>query len=279
MTSALRSILVHIDGGANCLSRLEFARRLAAQHDADICALMALAPSFADLPFAYAAGPEAAAAMQSIDTQRRRRARDSFEAAARGSGPTMRWREIGNAAPVQAFVEAALCHDLVLLGQHNPGDVSNPGAPTDFVEAVTLGSGRPTLVLPYAGDFEQVGREVLIAWKPGREAARAVDGALPLLRLARKVHVLRAVDIDESPVLAVGALEQHLSRHGVVAPVVQHGRTGPLQGEALLSLAADVGADLLVMGCYGHSRAAEWMLGGVTRTVLKSMTLPTLLAH
>lgn len=277
---ALRSILVHVDGSARSMARLSLARSLATAHEAQVDALMALTPSFADLPFAYAAGPEAAAAIQAIDADRHRRGREVFEGANRGPGARMSWRDAGAASPVAAFVEAALCHDLVVLGQRNPQDASTYGVPPDFVEAVALGSGKPTLVLPYAGDFDQVGREVLIAWKPTRESARAVDGALPLLRSARQIHVLRAAEVadgDSAPVL--GELEAHLARHGVNAPVVQHGRNGPLSGEALLSLAMDVGADLLVMGCYGHSRATEWMLGGVTRTVLKSMTLPTLLGH
>lgn len=281
MSSELRSLLVHVDGSTRCAARLSLARSLAAEHGAQVDALMAVSPSFADLPFAYAAGPEAAAAMQAIDTDRHHRGRMSFEAASRGSGPQMHWSDAGSAPPVAAFIEAALCHDLLVLGQRDADDASSYGTPPDFVEAVVLGSGKPALVLPYAGSFEQVGREVLIAWKPGKESARAVDGALPLLRAARQIHVLRAAEGDESPVTAQtqGDLEAHLARHGIAAPVVQHGRSGPLSGEALLSLASDVGADLMVMGCYGHSRATEWVLGGVTRTVLKAMTVPTLLAH
>ncbi|MGA0610757.1 universal stress protein [Caldimonas sp. KR1-144] len=275
----LRSILVHVDAGARCTSRLTFARALAAQHDAQVSALMALGPRLVDLPFAHAAGHEAAATMQSIDADRHRRGRASFDTANRAPGAAMHWDDAGAEDGVGTFVEAALCHDLVVLGQHDPADASGIGVPSDFVETVVLGSGRPTLVLPCAGEYEQADRIVLIAWKPGREAARAVDGALPLLRAARQVHVLRAVEVDASPELSVGALEAHLERHGVVAPVVQHGRNGPLSGQALLELADDVGADLLVMGCYGRSRAAERLLGGVTRTVLQSMRLPTLFAH
>lgn len=275
----LRSILVHIDAGARCTSRLTFARALAAQHDAQVGALMVLGPRLVDLPFAHVAGLEAATAMQSIDAERRRRGRASFDAANRGAGASMHWSDAGAEDGVGAFVEAALCRDLLVLGQYDPADASGTGVPADFVETVVLGSGRPTLVLPCAGEFEQAGRIVLIAWKPSREAARAVDGALPMLRAARQVHVLRAVEVDASPELSVGALEAHLVRHGVVAPMVQHGRNGPLSGDALLGLADDVGADLLVMGCYGRSRAAERMLGGITRTVLQSMKLPTLFAH
>lgn len=281
MSSPLRSILVHVDAGAHCTARLNFARSLAAGHDAQVTALMAVSPSFADLPFAYAAGAEAAAVMQSIDDDRRRRGRISFDAANRGEGPQMHWVDAGVCQPMAAFAQAGLCHDLLVVGQNDPAvPTATSGVPPDFVESVVLASGRPVLALPHAGSFERVGDTVLIAWKPSREAARAVDGALPLMRSARQVHVLRAVDgEDDAAAHAEGELEAHLARHGITAPVVRHGRSGPLSGEALLSLAADVGADLLVMGCYGHSRATEWALGGVTRTILRSMTLPTLMAH
>jgi len=277
--SSLRSVLVHVDASGRCPARLAFARALAARHEAEVAGLLAVAPAFADLPFAYAAGGEAAAAMQQIDADRRQHARAAFDDANRGAGAAMQWLAPGTSAPIAAFVEAGFSHDLLLLGQRDANDATNVGVPPDFVEAVVMGSGKPVLVLPYVGEYKAHADVVLIAWKPGREAARAVDGTLPLLRGARQIHVLRAVEGEESPTRDVGALEAHLARHGIGAPVVQHGRSGALTGEALLSLAADVGAGLLVMGCYGHSRAAEWMLGGVTRTVLKSMTLPTLLAH
>ena len=137
-------------------------------------------------------------------------------------------------------------------------------------------SGRPALILPYAGAIGPIGNTVLVAWKETREAARAVTCALPWLRRAGAVHVMAYGDgADDS----MRALERYLAAQGVAATTHVRGEEEQDMGNALLSRAADVGADLLVMGSYGHSRAREWVLGGATRTILQTMTLPVLMSH
>ena len=146
-----------------------------------------------------------------------------------------------------------------------------------------LGCDRSKLtmrfLLPYIDTGSEFGQTVLIAWKDSAASARAVTAALPVLRLAKSVHVAAW---DESGSPGDGEplpIERFLQRHGVHAKVHRGGRPSGEVGELLLSLAADVQADLLVMGCYGHSRAREWLLGGVTRTIFQSMTLPVLMSH
>ena len=170
--------------------------------------------------------------------------------------------------------------DLVVMSQTDTGE-SLPGIMSDFPEYVVMNAGRPVLLVPYAGEFSHVGRTVLLAWDGSMEAGRAVHGAMPMLRQAQEVKVVvfnagRQVNVHgEQP----GAdLALYLARHGVKVDVLQEA-TGQDSGNALLSLAADVHADLLVMGCYAHSRFREVLLGGATRTVLESMTLPVLMAH
>jgi nucleotide-binding universal stress UspA family protein len=147
---------------------------------------------------------------------------------------------------------------------------------------VTLASGRPILVVPYAGRFETVGRCVLIAWNVSREAARAVADAMPLLAAADVVTVL-AVDPPPGPGgdgdLPGADIALHLGRHGVEAQIERTVSADVPIGEVLLSRAADLGADLLVMGAYGHSRTRELLLGGATRSILASMTIPVLMSH
>jgi len=137
-------------------------------------------------------------------------------------------------------------------------------------------------LLPYAGRFDEFGTTALVAWDGSHGAARAVSDALPLLRRARTVHVVvfdpdggDGGAIDPSP---PQGLVQWLARHGVRAGG-HVGYSGSDIGNALLSHAADVGADLLVMGCWGRGRLAERLLGGVTRTVMESMTVPVLMSH
>jgi len=137
------------------------------------------------------------------------------------------------------------------------------------------------LVVPFAGHFTTLGENVLVAWDGSMQATRAVTQAIPILRRAARVTV--AVfdpvsgpdDHGEEP----GAdIALYLSRHGIQVDVQRQRSNGDI-GEALLTLTDNLGADLLVMGAYGHARYREILLGGVTRTVLNTMTVPVLLSH
>jgi nucleotide-binding universal stress UspA family protein len=169
--------------------------------------------------------------------------------------------------------------DLVVLSQPDP-DEADPGAEPDLPEYVMLNCARPVLIVPYAGQFTQVGKNILIAWDGSQEATRAITCALPLLRRAANVSVAvfnaqGALKHGEQP----GAdIALYLARHQVKVEVVQREVDIDL-GNALLSLASELGADLIVMGGYGHTRFRELLLGGVTRTVLRTMTVPVLMAH
>jgi nucleotide-binding universal stress UspA family protein len=120
---------------------------------------------------------------------------------------------------------------------------------------------------------------VLIAWKPTRECARAVACAIPLLRQAKKVKVLSWSDAGPAPAELTYGIRRYLSWHGIDAEVRRYAEVPDDLGELLVSRVADEGADLLVMGCYGHSRLRQAVLGSVTRVVLESMTCPVLMAH
>jgi len=170
--------------------------------------------------------------------------------------------------------------DLVVLSQTDNEEVL-PGVMSDFPEYVLMNSGRPVLIVPYAGEFSHVGKKVLVAWDGSMEASRAITGAMPFLRQAQEVKVVvfnaeKQVNVHGEQPGADIAL--YLARHGVKVDVAQEA-TEQDSGNALLSLAADTFADLLVMGCYAHSRFREILLGGASRTVLESMTLPVLMSH
>lgn len=277
--TALRSLVVHVDGSPRSAARLVLARQLAAAHGAVLEAVLAAAPSLAELPLAYSAGSEAVSVMLELDTERRRRARLTFDTEAARPGPPMHWIELDQELTLHGFVQRALYADLLVLGQHDAADPLAWGVAPDFVPSVLAASGKPALVLPHTGRYAGVGRNVLIAWKPSREAASALAGALPLLREARQIHVAANGPEGTGGRAGLGPLEAYLQRHGVHASVAVHGSDDEGIGERLLSIAADVEADLLVMGCYGHGRTREWLLGGASRTLLQSMTLPVLMAH
>ena len=146
---------------------------------------------------------------------------------------------------------------------------------------IAKSSGRPVLVVPYAGSFASVGRRALVSWDAGTSATRALTASIPLLRRAEIVEVAvfnadPQTDVHGEQPGADIAL--YLARHGLKVDVIRQ-KTQVDIGNALLSLATDLGSDLVVMGGYGHSRFREILLGGVTRTVLESMTVPVLMAH
>ncbi len=203
-----------------------------------------------------------------------------FEAVARGIGVDQIEARVVDDDAAGGMALQARYADLTVIGQFDPSEPV-PGLMSNFAEHVILHSGRPVLVVPYAGSFSGKFRKAVIAWDGGMAASRAISGALPLLAAADAVDILifNPEQDGEAHGEQPGAdLALFLARHGVKANVHAH-RSDIDTGNALLSTAADLGAELLVMGAYGHARFREVVLGGVTRTVLASMTVPVLMAH
>lgn len=279
---SLRSLLVHLDLDPLCAVRVRLAARLAREHD---CHLVGVAPTgVLELP----ATPSAAASLAEFATIAWDTLRDQAEQAAR------QFRDECRAAGLPSFeavvdesdqapsiVRHAHCSDLTVLTQATP---TGPGhrIAQQRVEDVVLYSARPTLVLPYAGDLKTLGTRAMVAWDDSRESARALADALPLLRRAAHVQVVSwnelGAEADEGLRARLESLNRWLMWHGVASEVaVETTEIGI--ADAMLSRAADMGADLLVMGAYGHARMMERMLGGATRGLLASMTVPVLMSH
>jgi nucleotide-binding universal stress UspA family protein len=164
--------------------------------------------------------------------------------------------------------------DATILQQPDPTDTDGSGV----IEAVLFGSGRPVLIVPYIPVSPRLGT-VVIAWDQGRPAARAVADALPLLALADRVEIVSVTDAGGGTPLPGENMARHLAQHGIEADVAGFPRGEAGVANTLLSHAADVDAGLIVMGGYGHSRLREIVLGGTTRTILRTMTVPVLMAH
>ena len=269
----IRSILVHLDAGLHNGSRLKVARALGGQLGASVTALFAVHPAAADLSLVFTAGlanPE----RLNFDEDRVAAARKLVADICADPGVQVEWHE-ARETPEHEFVQQSFYADLLVLGQHH-GDRRKAGVSPDFVQAVLIASGKPALVVPCAGVHDSDFDTVLVAWKESRESARALSAAMPLLGRAASVHV--ALD-HATPDAHRALLQQFLRRHDVQAQFHPLATPAPQAGDALLSMAADLGAGLMVMGCYGHSRGRELVLGGATRSVLHSMTVPVLMAH
>jgi nucleotide-binding universal stress UspA family protein len=279
----IRQILVHVDPTRASARRLSAARDVAQRLQASLTCLYAATPGFVELPYAPTLGPGLAASLLEIDDKRRAQAKKVYDEVMQSSecfAECASWAETAQVPINETFARQALFADLLVLGQRDPADEDAPSVPADFVETVLIASGRPALVVPHIGVNGPIGTTVAIAWKETPEAARAVTAALPFLQRARRVYVM---SWDEESKPEVGGesldLERYLSAHGVNFTWDRAGAERQQIGELLLSRAFDFGADLLVMGCYGHSRAREWILGGASRTILQSMTLPVLMMH
>ncbi len=194
------------------------------------------------------------------------------------AGVALEWRVVEAVDSGPAVLHGRYV-DLNIVGQDDPDD---PTPFDELAEAVVLGSGRPVLAVPYAGRFEDVGGNVLVAWDAGREATRAVHDALPIIRPDARVNVLVA---DPAGNAAGGGampgvdIATHLARRGLVVEASHLVSDSVSVGDLLLSRAADLGADIIVMGAYGHSRLRELVLGGATRHILAHMTVPVLMSH
>jgi nucleotide-binding universal stress UspA family protein len=220
-----------------------------------------------------------------IDEQRaenEKAARDAvskFEAAAKREGVSFETQVISASIPGAAdrFGAMARRFDLSVIAQAEPEKV----APEEvIVEGALFGSGRPVIVVPYIHKGAvQLGR-VIVAWDGSRSAARAIADAMPLLAKAKGIEVVIVTsERPKSDEIAGADIGHHLARHGLKVEVKRIVATDTDVADTLLSHAADTSADLLVMGGYGHSRLREFVLGGATRGILASMTIPVLMSH
>ena len=274
---AFKDLLVIVDNDPACPARVDVARRLAEAHEAHLTGLHIMPrpiPIYTEIAL-----PESIETMQRRDLEvAAAHAAALFEERTRGTGAPTEWR-VAEGNVLEAATVHARCVDLTILGQgRDLGQASADLAslPADLVLAV----GRPILVVPQYGTFPTVGVHVLVAWNGSREATRAAHDALPLLRRARKVIVL-SIDPEGTgaPRVPGADIALHLARHGVPAHTAVLPGADIAVGDLLLSYAADHDIDLIVMGAYGHTRLREVILGGATRHLLQTMTVPVFMSH
>jgi len=270
----LRDLLVHVDTTKQCAARLDLAALLARQLDARLTALYVgrtddIPPTMAD--------QYAPAALDAVDTTHAMQ-RENVEALFKAHMSAGNWQQLieetGDVAEV--VLQHARYRDLTILGQVDPDAKATDGE-LPVPDLVGLNSGKPILMVPYAGRFPTIGERILIAWNESPQTIRAVDDALPLLAKAKKVTILTIsrsnAEIDSDGIVG------HLDRHGIATETERLVASESEIGDLLLSRAADETADLMVMGLYSHSRMRERVFGGVSREVLRHMTIPVLMSH
>jgi nucleotide-binding universal stress UspA family protein len=278
---SLKDILVHVDLSKQCKHRLDVASRLARIFNAHLSGIYAIPDALtAAVATAEYFPADFVAEQQERERERSKEARAYFEQHLSNAGIVAEWRaSTGILARVIAR-NARYC-DLAILSQaeHSPETgVETLELPAD----VALAAGRPVLVVPSIGPPGNLGSNVLVAWNASREATRAVNDAMPLLQEAKEVTVL-AVNPkrreDSHGEIPSADIALHLSRHGVKVVAAQMVAPDVEVGDIILSRASSLGANLIVSGAYGHSRLREYIFGGVTRHLLRHMTVPVLMSH
>jgi nucleotide-binding universal stress UspA family protein len=278
--AGLGEIVVFIDGQTETAGILEFAGGLAQEHSARLTGVF-MQPEPAATPaetFARGKGMQSViqvhrAELERIEADHRAR----FEAIVRHHEIRSEWRSLPYLS-TEVGVHAYYA-DLVVIAR--PESAGQTAGPPGLAESLVLSSGRPIIVFPRRATVSRV-RHILVGWNATRESIRAVADAMPLLVKADAVEVL-VVDHERHRAghgQEPGAdIARHLARHGAHVEVRRVSSDGKDVGQLLLSQAAALGADLLVMGAYGHSQFREWMFGGVTRTVLYEAGLPVLMSR
>jgi nucleotide-binding universal stress UspA family protein len=265
---AYRTILVDLADDDRLEPRLQVARGLAERFDAVLVGMHVMLPPY--IPVAY--GEAAAYVGDLIEAQRaaNQEIRDRVQAVFRklcGEAPKVLWQEAEGYRD-DLLAEAAKTADLVLASRTGAKGSDVP----DVLDQLVTAAGIPVLAVP-ADASADIGRTVLVGWNGAREATRAAHDALPFLLSAKRV-ILCAV--GEGAATSLGAAVAMLQRHSVSVDSQQVDGQDANAGEVLLAQAAAQGADLLVMGAYGHSRLRELVFGGATRHVLREATLPVL---
>jgi nucleotide-binding universal stress UspA family protein len=274
-----KTLLVPVDERQRSARSIEVAGRLAAAFNSHVIGLF-IQPSPYIPGITHLEGGQKLARdlRQEMIREATERAKAQFDASVKAAGIAgAEWR-IGEGDRADVVALHARYADLVILNQTDASEARV----SHFADEVLMSPGRPALLVPYVGEFKTIGTNVLVAWNASREAARAVTDALPLLQRARRVAVM-AIDPGSSPGVhgdSPGAdLALFLARHGVQVEAAPTVSAGIDAGNVILSRAYDQGADLIVMGAYGHLRVREIVLGGATRTMLQSMTVPVLMSH
>jgi nucleotide-binding universal stress UspA family protein len=274
----LKDVVVNLSGRAPLDFAADYATSIAATFGAHVTGIAFLyEPVIPD-------GTLGGVPVDLIELQREENskiARDAisrFEAGVKKAGVASETRQLdatfGGAATL--FAQVARRFDISVVAQAQ----REQGATDELIiEGALFESGRPVIVVPYIQKSGLALERVLACWDGGRTAARAIADAMPFLERAKAVDLVIVAEERKNDEITGVRMSEHLTRHGVAVSVKRIAKGDLAVQDVILSYAADSGADFMVMGGYGHSRLREFILGGVTRGILNSMTVPVLMSH
>lgn len=276
-----RSILAYLPSPARTPQIWKCAATLAQAHEAHLTA-MVVSPDFV-APYAFGAElpPQYFETPQEVLIAEVEAIRKITDSIAHEKGLEAEWRHVEGVRSLVAdvVVEHAMSADLVVMPQATGEEW---GAWAEIPERVILNSGRPVVVVPETLSVDTHPTRIMVAWTDSPQSARATFDAVPLMRKAESVEVVSVRTAGSGEVkrsLSVDQVALALARHDIKVAAATDVREDMAVGEAILEHARERHADSLVMGCYGHSRYREALLGGVSRTILRDLSLPVLMAH
>lgn len=269
---ALKNLMVHLDQSERTAARLELAVALARRDQARLVGVFGQRAEARHVGVVATWPPEEYTAAAAATRAR-------FEAATAGLAGAV-WHDVnrgGDAELLRQITDLARYSDLMVLGQHD--EQTRSLVPAELPDEVLVDSGRPILVVPYAGEFREVGRRPLIAWNNSREAAHALNDALPLIEGCEEAILLSLDTRYEEAKASCAEVARHLACHGVAArsEVLMVEDVGVM--DMLLNRVTDHAADLLVMGAHGQIGFPFVSRGGGTRHILRQMTVPVLMSY
>jgi len=271
------SVVVFLDSSAASKRRLDFALQFAAQHRAHLTGIhMSYGPLLPFDPYGQISGV-ALEWEQEVKTKQKE-SQESFSHLAKNADLNFDWDCFRDTEMQQVLTRARVA-DICLVGQVSAGSNDNE-INRNFFSHFAINVGKPVLFVPHEKESSATFEKVVVAWDGSRESARAITDALPLLKSARIVSVISVVakkeHNDELPDVDIGAF---LARHKVNVEVEKIERIASDAADFILSRVDLKSANLLVMGAFGHTRFSEFVLGGMTRTVMRKMFVPVLMSH
>jgi len=267
-----KEIMVHIDCSQQYLNRLELAIEIAKQHDARLTGLCVVMHQHYK--------PDSEEFKRSIVEAEELFRQQTVRANVTAQWLCVDWNLVGIDMSIIVSYYSHF-YDLVIVGQTSSSQ-NLEDVPKDLPERVVLGSGRPVLVVPYAGSFRNIGSRVIVAWKSGRASARALNDAMPFLMGAKEVCLLeiRVSDTsDPTDIYPKGDIALYLRRHGIKVKEEKLFTGNIPVANILMNYAWENGCDLIVMGAYSNSGRGTVNLGAVANQILDHMTLPVLMSN
>jgi nucleotide-binding universal stress UspA family protein len=277
----VKNVFVTVEADTAGKARLEFAADVARAHEAHLTGAFffnPLVPEVTALAVEYCAAGSVEELRNPEYTKllhRSEQATELFEECLRRNGLNGEWH-ISHRIE-HGLVRLARLSDLVIAGQTHPTE--HDGNAANVLDRLLAESGRPVVVVPCFGHYNATWSSILIGWDGSREAARAVHDAMPFLKHAKQATVFSLEGPEQDIDLPDTDIAASLGRHGIAITAARSTSGEIAISDALLNYAADTGADLLVVGGYGHSPLREAVFGGVTRELLRHMTVPILFSH